>query len=142
KNALSRQAIEALINAIAHNQASTTIGGGMILLDACGGAINRVSADATAFVHRDQLFSAQYIANWHSGDPTSVIRANDSWLADTWQSMRPYASGSAYQNYIDPDLPDWPDAYYGTNLSRLQRIKTIYDPGNLFHFDQSIPLTP
>ena len=142
KNALSRQAIDALINAIAHNQASTTIGGGMILLDACGGAINRVSADATAFVHRDQLFSAQYIANWHSGDPTSVIRANDSWLADTWQSMRPYASGSAYQNYIDPDLPDWPDAYYGTNLSRLQRIKTIYDPGNLFHFDQSIPLTP
>jgi hypothetical protein len=142
KNALSRQAIDALINAIAHNQASATIGKGMILLDACGGAINRVRADATAFVHRDQLFSAQYIANWHSGDPASVIRANDSWLADTWQSMRPYASGSAYQNYIDPDLPDWQNAYYGANLSRLQRIKAMYDPGNLFHFNQSIPLMP
>jgi FAD/FMN-containing dehydrogenase len=53
--------------------------------------------------------------------------------------MRQYASGAAYQNYIDPDLADWQHAYYGSNLSRLQRIKAAYDPGNLFHFPQSIP---
>ena len=140
--ALPRQGIDNLVNAIDRRQASSTIAGGGILLDACGGAINRVAADATAFAHRDALFSAQYLAHWNASDPAAVVTANYSWMADTWQAMRPYASGAAYQNYIDPNLADWQNAYYGANLSRLQRIKAIYDPGNLFQFAQSIPPNP
>ncbi len=139
---LTRQGIDNLVTAINRRQASSTIAGGGILLDACGGAINRVAANATAFVHRDALFSAQYLAHWSASDPAAVVTANYSWLADTWQVMRPYASGAAYQNYIDPNLADWQHAYYGANLSRLQRIKAIYDPANLFHFAQSIPPNP
>lgn len=134
---LPRQGIDNLVNAIAHRQAST-LGEGGIGLDASGGVINRVAADATAFVHRDALFSAQYTANWNAGDPASIVAANTSWLSGTWQSMRPYASGSAYQNYIDPNLVGWQQAYYGSNLPRLQQIKATYDPNNLFHFAQSI----
>ncbi len=139
---LPRQGIDNLVSAIDRRQASSTIAGGGILLDASGGAINRVAADATAFVHRDALFSAQYLAHWNASDSSSVVTANYSWMADTWQAMRPYASGAAYQNYIDPNLADWQNAYYGANLSRLQRIKATYDPGNLFHFAQSIPPNP
>ena len=134
---LPRQGINNLVNAIAHRQAST-LGEGGIGLDASGGAINRVAADATAFVHRNALFSAQYTANWNAGDPASIVAANTSWLSSTWQSMRPYASGFAYQNYIDPNLAGWQQAYYGSNLPRLQQIKAAYDPNNLFHFAQSI----
>ncbi len=134
---LPRQAINSLVNAIAQRQAST-LGEGGIGLDAFGGAINRVAADATAFVHRDALFGAQYTANWNAGDPPSIVAANTSWLSSTWQSMRPYASGFAYQNYIDPNLANWQQAYYGANLPRLQQIKATYDPNNLFHFAQSI----
>jgi FAD/FMN-containing dehydrogenase len=137
--ALPRQGIDNLVNAINLRQTSATMSGGGILLDAAGGAINRVAADATAFVHRDALFSAQYLAHWNASDPASVVTANYGWMADTWQSMRPYASGGAYQNYIDPNLADWQNAYYGANLPRLQRVKATYDPGNLFHFAQSIP---
>ncbi len=140
--ALPRQGIDALVNAIDRRQASSTMSGGGILLDACGGAINRVAADATAFVHRDALFSAQYLAHWNASDPAPIVTANYSWMANTWQAMRPYASGAAYQNYIDPNLADWQMAYYGANLPRLQRVKAMYDPGNLFHFAQSIPLNP
>ena len=137
---LPRQGIQVLVNAIAQRQASSTLGGGGIGMDTYGGAINRVASNATAFVHRNALFSAQYNAGWNANDSASVVSANHAWLSNTWQAMRPYASGQAYQNYIDPDLSNWLQAYYGANLPRLQSIKATYDPGNLFHFKQSIPL--
>src|SRR5579883_919016 len=138
---LPRAGIEILVNFIARRQATSTLGAGGIGLDAYGGAINRVAANATAFVHRSALFSAQYSANWTVSDSDAIITANQQWLADLWQAMRPYASGAAYQNYIDPNLPDWPQAYYGANLARLQQVKAAYDPGNFFHFPQAIPTT-
>ncbi len=137
---LPRAGIDALVSAIERRQTSSLLGGGGIGIDSYGGAINRVAPDATAFVHRSALFSAQYSANWNASDPDARIAANQSWLADTWQAMRPYASGASYQNYIDPDLTNWQQAYYGANLARLQRVKAAYDPANLFQFAQSIPL--
>jgi FAD/FMN-containing dehydrogenase len=138
-NLLPRQGISALVSAISQRQTSSTLGDGGIGLDAYGGSINRVAADATAFVHRSALFSAQYSANFSVSDPENVIAANHTWLNDIWQAMRPYASGASYQNYIDPELSDWQQAYYGANLARLRRVKATYDPGALFHFAQSIP---
>jgi FAD/FMN-containing dehydrogenase len=125
---LSRAGVAALVATLNNHQSFSQSGVGAIGLDAYGGAINRVAPNATAFVHRSALFSAQYSTNGNIG-----------WLGDTWQAMRPYASGEAYQNYIDPDLPDWLHSYYGANLPRLQRIKASYDPHNLFHFKQCIP---
>lgn len=137
---LPRSGIDAMISAVVQRQSSSALSYGGIGLDAFGGALNRVLTDATAFVHRNALFSAQYIANWNTSDPDWLIAENRSWLTRTLQAMRQYNSGAAYQNYIDPDLPDWQHAYYGSNLPRLQHIKATYDPDNLFHFRQSIPL--
>ena len=137
---LPRKGIDVLVSAIHQRQSNATLGAGGIGLDAYGGAINRVAAGATAFVHRNALFSAQYTANWNANAPASTITANYSWLDGMWQALRPYASGAAYQNYIDPRLDTWQQAYYGANLPRLQQIKASYDPANLFHFAQSIPL--
>jgi FAD/FMN-containing dehydrogenase len=113
-------------------------GAGGIALDALGGAINRVKPNATAFVHRTALFDAQYTTNWTVGAAAAGVANQHAWLRSFWQSMRPYASGQAYQNYVDPDLTNWKQAYYGANYTRLAQVKAAYDPARLFSFPQAV----
>jgi FAD/FMN-containing dehydrogenase len=109
-----------------------------VAFDSLGGAVNRVSPGATAFVHRDGLFLAQYTTDWPSGAPADAVRRQQAWLQSFYGTGHRYASGQAYQNYIDPSLTNWKQAYYGANYSRLAQVKARYDPGRLFRFPQAI----
>jgi FAD/FMN-containing dehydrogenase len=104
---------------------------GALLIDAYGGALNRISPTATAFAHRAMLASVQYFA---AGNAASAR----AWVDGSRAALAPAMSGSAYVNYIDPHLVNWQQAYYGRNLPRLRQVKRRYDPANLFHFPQSI----
>jgi Berberine and berberine like len=53
--------------------------------------------------------------------------------------VHPWGSGRVFQNFPDPDLDHWAEAYYGTNYDRLISVKARYDPDDFFHFHQSIP---
>jgi FAD/FMN-containing dehydrogenase len=123
-----------MIDWIERRQRAPEQGSGALLLDAYGGALNRPRADATAFVHRDMLFSLQYLTYFGGSG-----RAANRWLGGVWRALRPYASGQAYQNYIDPELAGWQRAYYGSNLARLREIKRQVDPDFTFRFRQAIP---
>jgi hypothetical protein len=116
--------------------ASGGVGG--VAFDALGGAVNRVKPGATAFVHRNALFMAQYTTGWTTGAGAAGISNQHTWQRKFWSSMRRHASGQAYQNYIDPDLTNWQQAYYGANYTRLAAIKKKYDPTRLFTFPQAI----
>ena len=108
-----------------------------VICDAYGGAISRLAHDATAFAHRGKtLFSIQYATYWSDAAETSSRLAT---LRKFYAAMRPYVSGGAYVNYCDADLADWPTAYWGQNLARLKRIKTAFDPDNVFQHQQSVP---
>jgi FAD/FMN-containing dehydrogenase len=135
---LTAHGIDTLVRGIQARQAAGT-GRAIVLLDSSGGAINRVAKDATAFVHRDALFSLQYLAYWNAQDPPPVPTTNLRFLRSLYTAMRPYLSGFAYQNYIDPELDDWRHAYYGENVHRLIAVKRRYDPADVFRFRQSIP---
>ena len=132
--------VQAVISAVEERQASTIPGGGAIVLDLFGGAINQVAAADSGFVHRNCDFLMQYTASWDNGASAGVVDGSVAWLRQAWASLRPSVSGQAYQNYADPDLVDWQEAYYGSNLARLSTVKSTYDADNVFHFPQSIPL--
>jgi FAD/FMN-containing dehydrogenase len=103
-----------------------------------GGAYNRVSADATAFVHRDERFLLKHAVVIDPDASRGERKTARRWLARSWASVRPWGSGRVYPNFPDPDLEDWAQAYYGTNYDRLLRVKAQYDPGNIFCFHQSL----
>lgn len=123
------------IHTLLSHIASVRGGSGSIALTALGGAVNRVSPTATAFVHRRSRMLAQYIASWRAG---TTGTAAQSWLTGAHDAMKPYASGAAYQNYADPTLKDWRKAYYGDAVTRLTKVKKQYDPQGFFSYPQSL----
>ncbi|MGV9236379.1 FAD-binding oxidoreductase [Streptomyces nigra] len=110
-------------------------GSGSIALTALGGAVNRVSPTATAFVHRRSRMLAQYIGSWRAGTSGTAVQ---SWLSSAHEAMRPYASGAAYQNYTDASLRNWRTAYYGDAATRLTKLKRQYDPEGFFTYPQAL----
>jgi FAD/FMN-containing dehydrogenase len=111
---------------------------GILQLDAYGGAVNRVPAAATAFPHREgTLYSMQYQSYWKSAKQEGE---NIQWVDAFRAAMQPHVSGAAYVNYCDRAIDDWQHAYYGSGFPRLVAVKMKYDPEDVFHHPQSIPV--
>jgi len=127
--ALPAEGIQAMLAAVAAQQASQPL---VVIMDLMGGAIARVAPDATAFVHRRALFSAQYYIPGPLGMPASQVAAARAVTTGMRGGMSAWSSGEAYQNYLDPQLENWQAAYYGANLARLAQVKKAYDPNQVF----------
>jgi hypothetical protein len=130
-NATARQA---LVGAVSRRQSTPSQGSGALVIDSYGGAVNGVAPGHTAFVHRNQLFSIQEIAYFGA----DAQGASLAWLRSVHAALGSHASGQAYQNYIDPELKDWRQAYYGANYERLRQVKRRHDPDYSFRFAQAI----
>lgn len=133
-------AVGAVLAALRRHGTAVPPGGvGVVQFDGvCGGALNRTGAFDTAFVHRDSAFLGQYLASWPRSATAADAARHQAWLDGLWQDLRPWASGRAYQNYADPRLDGWREAYYGPNLPRLQGVRRAYDPDRLFRFPQAL----
>jgi FAD/FMN-containing dehydrogenase len=129
-----------LTNFSSYSTAVADGSGAYWIFDLMGGAIDQVATDATAFVHRGTLFSAEYY-NYHPvGTVTNAELDSEQAAAHNVRSiMSQWSSGRAYVNYIDPLITNWQTAYYGSNYARLVQVKAKYDPANIFHLPQGIP---
>jgi FAD/FMN-containing dehydrogenase len=110
-----------------------------------GGAVSDIAPDATAYVHRPARMLIEMSSGWRTPpDPTEPFTAVPpdmrEWIAELWEALRPHTTGRSYQNFPDPGLKDWADAYYGDNLGRLESVKATWDPEGVFIHSQGIPL--
>ncbi|WP_095932463.1 FAD-binding oxidoreductase [Streptomyces sp. Tue6028] len=106
---------------------------------ALGGEINEVAPSATAFVHRNDLFVFAAETSWADYDRPDVAEANLHWLKQFYDDIFPRkAPDQAYQNFPDPTLKNWREAYYGANYPRLVKVKRKYDPTGFFDYAQAI----
>ncbi len=102
-----------------------------------GGAIGRVPEDATAFGQRDAQWNLHYLSLWD--DPAETDR-NIAYTREFSGSMKPWATGRAYLNFLgDKGLQRVEAAYGPEKFARLQALKDKWDPTNLFRHNQNIP---
>lgn len=100
-----------------------------------GGAINQPSPNDTAFFWRNSKFYLEWNSSWANKYEETK---NLALVEKTRRGLAPYIEGS-YVNVPDQFIRDFGPAYYGSNFERLKRVKSKYDPQNIFHFPQSIP---
>jgi FAD/FMN-containing dehydrogenase len=109
----------------------TDVPGLDLLIDALGGAVGRVPANATAFPHRAALACIQV---YQGGHCDTRVRAVESGLATILGT-------GAYVNYLDPGQRDWGTAYFGANLPRLRAAAAAYDPDRVLDFPRNVQRT-
>ena len=97
--------------------------------------MNRVPPNDTAFFWRNTKYYMEWTSSWTKNYET---QRNIAMVERTRRELVPYTIGS-YVNVPDLALKNYGQEYYGGNFERLMRIKTKYDPENVFNFAQSIP---
>jgi len=102
-----------------------------------GGAVARVKADATAYAHRSSRIMVN-VAAFHDGTEKDRMRRQD-WVDRFARALRQEDEG-AYVNFLTDEGPERVRAAYpGKTWDRLAKIKSRYDPTNLFRLNQNIP---
>jgi FAD/FMN-containing dehydrogenase len=98
------------------------------------GAASRVANDATAWGYRDAKWSQ--IVGGVDSDPANAGVITE-WAKAYSDAVRPHVLAGGYSNF-QMDEPDRVKGMFGSNYDRLARIKSQYDPQNVFNVNQNI----
>jgi hypothetical protein len=134
KSGFSAGLSPAFINTVMTGFPEQPGGSSVFFLYHCGGAINRVAADATAFPHRDITLCPLLAVSWPIESDASRQVA---WLRQYWASIEPHIAGFYTNDLIDETQQQVDENYLG-NYPRLVALKSKYDPTNLFRLNANI----
>jgi FAD/FMN-containing dehydrogenase len=105
-----------------------------------GGAMARVSAQATAFAHRSASIMVN-VAAFYEGLEERGVR--EVWAREFEEALRQGKANKGdgvYVNFLGEEGEGRVrDAYPGSTWERLSEIKGRYDPTNLFRLNHNIP---
>lgn len=109
--------------------------------EAYGGAINEVPENETAFVHRKSLYNLKLNHKTQYPSPAANI-IGVYWVEKFFElGELIFQHNETYQNYVDAELPNYLERYYGSNLQRLVEVKkntipeTTFRTHSQFHLD-------
>jgi hypothetical protein len=103
-------------------------------------AVTNGDHSASSYAHRDKLYLIQfYDASFFGAYPADGFGFLDNWVSNVTTPL-PKDDWGMYINYADPRLNRTAAGqnYYGASLPRLQNIKSIYDPAELFYYPQAV----
>ena len=127
--------------------------GGMLGLATYGGRINTVAPEATASAQRQAILDLACTTGWLN---PAEEENNLAWVRAFYRNLFQDTGGvpvpgeayeGAFINHPDTDLADpalntsgvpWHALYYKGNYGRLQRVKSRWDPRNIFQHPLSI----
>jgi FAD/FMN-containing dehydrogenase len=100
-----------------------------------GGEVNRVPVEATAFAQRDSEFLVDLTSIWT--DPAEDER-HIAWVRAFHDALSPFSTGTYANTMSEGGI----HAVFGPNYERLVRLKTLYDPDNLFRLNHNVQPAP
>jgi FAD/FMN-containing dehydrogenase len=136
---LTPDTIDALVDLAGPDSRSPLV---MLEVRQLGGALSGPAAGLSPMAHSEAGFSLNAIGITPTPDQAAAVRAHLQQVATT---MRPYATGETYLNFLDLDgaTPQRVRAAYSArDWNEIVRLKTAYDPTNLFRFNRNIPPRP
>jgi FAD/FMN-containing dehydrogenase len=110
----------------------------LILVQQSGGAIGRVTNDATAFSHREAAGNLLAITDWDVGQDGAEHIA---WTRAYWAELEPFTRGFYTNDLSLEETTATVNANYRENYPRLVEIKNKYDPDNLFRLNANVQPT-
>lgn len=110
-----------------------------IILVPGGGAVARVNEEATAFGQRTAPWNLHLLSMWP--DPADSEQ-NIAYTRGLATAMKPWTTGRAYLNFIGDEGKGRVESAFGPEkYVKLQALKDMWDPDNLFRHNQNIPPT-
>jgi hypothetical protein len=138
KGNLLRDLPDAVLEAVVDLASAPPLPGLMIAFESYRGAMNRVSASATAFPHRDAHYQLVISGGW---DDPADDQVGIGWVRGLHAATEAYALNGGFLNFNAMDETDRSRrvrAGFGQNWDRLVEIKRRYDPHNLFRENNNI----
>ena len=99
------------------------------------GAAGRVGKESTPWAYRDAKYAGVIVGV--DPDPSNAGKITE-WCKNYWEGLHPYSAGGAYSNFMMDEGQERVKASYRNNYDRLSRVKSKYDPNNLFRVNQNI----
>lgn len=100
------------------------------------GALNELDAEHSPVGNRNARYVLNLAGQW---EQASEDTANIAWVRNAWEDMKSFSTGGNYINFQTEDEGSARiEAALGKGLARLTRIKTKWDPQNVFRTNRNI----